>query len=102
MSKTCPSCGQTLPPEMPAIGLSPQQCRIVERVRKAGPYGICSDDLFTYAYADDPDGGPLSGKQCLQTRMWQINRKLAAIGKVIRAPRGGKNGGATNYVLKDL
>ena len=99
----CPCCGQTLPPDLPfGLKFSPQQQRIVERVRRAGPNGICSDDLFAFAYKDDPDGGPLSGKDCLYVRVRQINCKLAKVGKVIRAPRGGNGGGATNYVLKDL
>ena len=99
----CPCCGQTLPPELPfGLKLAPQQQRLVERVRKAGRYGILSDVLFDFLYSDDPDGGPASGKVCLHTRIWQVNCKLREVGKVIRASRGGNIGGATNYVLKDL
>ena len=102
MSKTCPCCGQTLPDELPPdVKLSASQRRVVERVRRAGKYGILSTALFDFVYADDPDGGPLSGKVCLQVRIYQINKQLRKVGKVIRAPRGG-GGESRNYVLKDL
>ena len=102
MNKVCPCCGQTLPDAFPdGVHLSPIKRRIVERVRRAGKNGILTDDLFDFVYADDPDGGPLSGKICLQAHVWQINRRLRVIGKVIRAPKGG-NRRATSYVLKDL
>ena len=102
MSKTCPCCGQTLPPEMPfGLKFSRGEMRIVEMVRRAGPNGICSTDLFECLYANDPDGGPLTGKKCLQVRVWKINRKLKRVNKLIRAPHAGR-GAPTNYVLKDL
>ena len=102
MSKTCSCCGQTLPEELPfGIKLSKLKMRIVERVRRAGPHGILTDDLFDFVYRDDPDGGPLTGKTCLHVHVNQINRELAKVRKVIRAPVGGTRV-STNYVLKDL
>lgn len=83
--------------------LAPSQQRIVDRVRRAGPNGIASDDLRDFVYADDPDGGPLWADATLHTRIWQINRKLKAINKVIRAPRGGHGrGGPGFYTFRDL
>lgn len=102
----CPTCGQRLPSAtaLPkSVHLAPSQWRIVDRVRKAGPSGIASDDLLAFVYADDPNGGPLWAAATLHTRIWQINRKLKAIGKMIRAPRGGHGrGGPGFYTFRDL
>jgi hypothetical protein len=103
MDKVCACCGQTLPPESPEdLVLKPQHRAIVERIRRAGQYGINSDVLFDYLYADDFNGGPDSGKTSMYVRINYINKKLKPFGKVIRAPQGGNAGGSTSYVLRDL
>ena len=103
---SCPTCGQRLPSKSPlpkGVRFSPGQQRIVDRVRKAGPNGIASDDLLAFLYADDADGGPLWADATMHTRIWQINQKLKTIGKVIRAPRGGHGrGGPGVYTFRDL
>ncbi len=104
--RCCPTCGQRLPSQSPLpkqVHFSPGQQRIVDRVRRAGPNGIPSDELLSFVYADDPDGGPLWANATLHTRIWQINRKLRKIGKVIRAPRGGHGrGGPGTYTYRTL
>ena len=98
----CPRCGQTLPPKLALKApLSPWQWRIVERVHAAGKNGIFSDDLFDFAYCNDPDGGPVGGRKTLAQRIHWINKKLKLDGKEIRAPKGGP-GTPTAYVLKDI
>jgi hypothetical protein len=102
--RVCECCGQELP--RPAslfdgLGLSPMQRRIAELVLRAGEYGISGARLFDALYADDPDGGPLTGLASLRVQVRNVNRKLAAVGKEVRAPRGGRAyGGEGCYVLR--
>lgn len=97
----CPCCGQTLPPRTyPDLRLSPTQQRILDRVERAGPYGILSTDLLDHLYLDDRDGGPETGRKCLAAHVCHLNKKLAKKGKRVSAPVGGYHC-PTSYVLID-
>lgn len=100
--KCCPTCGQTLPPasELNGVVLSKTRKRIYELVRRAGKYGIISDDLFDLVYQDDPNGGPENGKHVVSQHIYYMNRQLAPIGKKITA--GGRGPYPHSYKLVDL
>jgi hypothetical protein len=103
----CTHCGQTLPPPasmFDSLRLSPGQLRLAKLVLRAGEHGISGRRLFDLLYADDVDGGPVTGVDTLKVRVCMVNRKLAAIGKEIRAPKGGRGGGpgVQHYVLRDI
>lgn len=99
----CACCGQTLPPRVcdPELKLSPTQQRILDRVVRAGQFGIVSTDLLEYLYADDPNGGPETGLQCLSSHIVHLNKKLAKKGKRVRAPVGGYHC-PTAYVYENI
>ena len=99
--RCCPHCGQTLPPAFPDVHLTPQQARIYERVRKAGKWGIRSDDLIDWLYADREDGGPDSAVKVLHCQVSKMNKRLKPFGKAVRAPPGGRIGPST-YTVRDL
>lgn len=102
MARVCECCGQSLPPRLKSKArLSVLQRIILERVHRAGINGILSTSLFDYVYADDPDGGPLTGMKALHVRIYHINQKISLDGLRIRAPTGGM-GGHTNYVLEKV
>lgn len=102
MAKCCPTCGQTLPFALKfSVSLSPMQRKLVERVHRAGREGICSTDLFDFMYGDDPNGGPEHGVKSLASFICQLNYKIRADGKRVRAPKGGMRMPG-NYVLESL
>lgn len=82
----CPSCGQFLPPARPlGLRLSRGDEELLGHVRRAGVHGIPTQALFDRLYADDPDGGPLTGVKVLHVRVNTLNRRLRSVGKVIWA-----------------
>jgi hypothetical protein len=102
--KTCPTCGQALPPDpSPAHLLSPTQAKIYDIVARAGSHGINSDVLFERLYADDEEGGPLSGKQSMYVMVREVNLtfKRYSVPYRIRTPGAG-NGSTANYRLERL
>ena len=90
---TCKCCGQILPQQLKlTVRLRPGPRRIAELVYRAGPNGIPTDVLFDHIYRDDPDGGPLGGKNVLAARITMLNRRLKVDGLRIRGTRGrGEN-----------
>lgn len=104
--KCCPACGQTLPREavIRDASLSPLQSSIFRAVEKAGSHGIHRDRLFQHLYGDRADGGPDSGVRCIQVHIFQLNKRLAKIGKRV-CQAGGKYtrpGDGTFYVIEDV
>lgn len=101
--KTCPTCGQEIPPESPAHILSRMQRKVYDLLAKAGRYGLNSDQLFEKMYADDEGGGPLSGKKSMYVIVRMMNRRFVYGGFPyrIRAPKAGR-GSTTNYKLERL
>jgi hypothetical protein len=101
--KTCPTCGQSMPPDLPTDKLSRMQRRVYELVVHAGSRGINSDALFERLYADDPEGGPLTGKHSMYAIVRQVNLTFIRynIPYRIHAPGSG-NGTTGNYRLERL
>lgn len=102
--KSCPTCGQSLPRHRPlGLKLGPSTTRLFAMVEKAGPHGIPTDVLYDRLYANDPNGGPLTGHKCLHVRIYLLNKKLRQKGKEIAAiDLSGRNGGAATYILRDV
>lgn len=101
MYKCCPTCGQTLPPDKPlGLELRGHQLTIANLLLKAGPHGLDTDVLFARLYENDPNGGPLTGKKILSVLVNQLNKRLALVGKKIKATSYGP--GPCSYVMKDL
>lgn len=92
---TCKCCGQTLPRDSPfeMVSLTPQQYRIVQRIKKAGKHGITTEMLIDHVYANDPDGGPVTAAQTLHVQVMLANRELRKIGfKVASTCKGRRDG----------
>lgn len=105
MVTCCPACGQTLPPAFDiGIRFKPSAQQLVDIVWKAGKHGIATDQLFAKLYADDPDGGPLSGMKTVHTRICYINKRLMLKGYRIQGEHMGGNTPGINgmYMLKKV
>jgi hypothetical protein len=85
--ESCPHCGQILVPE--GLALSPTQRRILYVVQRHP--GIAAEDLRAIVWADDPNGGPENPK-VLHVHICQLNKRLAPLGFVVRAPFGAGAG----------
>lgn len=102
MTERCPHCGQFYPPKRrPKVKLTRMQWDIFDRVQRAGRHGIPSDRLFDMLYANDPDGGPISGKHAMYTRIFHLNNRLKSVNLIVRAPRAGQ-GCPAEYRLERL
>ena len=74
---TCPCCfGAGQIEQRAPVPLSPQQFQIFDIVRRS-KYGIAGPVLTDRLYADRADGGPSSGRKCVQTQVFQLNKRLA-------------------------
>ena len=74
---------------------------LLERIVRAGKNGIGGEQLFGYLYDQDPNGGPLTGRNILSVMVWHLNKKLKSVGKRIEGGQGGRHVAAT-YRLVDL
>jgi hypothetical protein len=81
--KTCPCCGQSLPPKIVVNG--PVRQRIVD-ILASRPAGITADELTGLVYAEDPNGGPEN--HSIRVHIWHLNRFLARQCYQIKSTRG--------------
>jgi hypothetical protein len=70
------------------VFLSPQLFGILLLIGKA-KFGVTPAQLFQSIYADDPNGGPLTGRKAVQVQRVNLNRKLAPIGLRIKSAGSG-------------
>ncbi len=83
--KCCPTCHQLLPP---TVVLPRLRQRIYDFVARH-PHGATVDDIVSYVYADDPDGGPENAAVCIRTQIYFINSKvLRPMGLQIKGKAG--------------
>lgn len=102
MTERCSHCGQFYPPKRrPKVKLTRMQWDIFDCVQRAGRHGILSDRLFDHLYANDPDGGPLSGKHAMYVRIFHLNKRLKSANLAVVAERTGQ-GCPTEYRLQRL
>ena len=80
----CPTCGAPLSTHEPPTRLSRLQRVIYDRVARSR-HGVSSDALFEACYADDPDGGPESGKKSMWVIIHALNKRLAPHGERVRS-----------------
>jgi hypothetical protein len=83
----CPHCGQVLVPK--GLLLPPVKRRILDAVQRRP--GITAEDLRTVVWADDPNGGP-ENRKAIHVHVHQLNKRLAPLGFVVRAPFGAGAG----------
>lgn len=62
MVKVCEACGHPLPTYEALLDLTRMQQRLFSIIHKAGRAGIGNEAIMQQMYADDPTGGPESGK----------------------------------------
>jgi hypothetical protein len=67
------------------VFLSPQLFRIFGTAK----YGVTPAQLFDAIYADDPNGGPITGRRAVQVRRVNLNRKIASLGLRIKSAGSG-------------
>jgi hypothetical protein len=73
----CTSCGQTLPTAfLPKLKVQKTLRALIDVVYDAGEHGIEIERLFFKLYGNNPDGGPLSGHNCLHARITYANKLL--------------------------
>lgn len=102
--RCCPTCKQTIPSKIAmSFKFTPRMTeeRILEIVKRAGPNGILSCDLFEVLYANDKDGGPLGGLKSLSKRIARLNHKLAKENKRIVGEYSGQQSGHYKLVILD-
>jgi len=71
----CPTCGQALSEERGGVRLTPLKARIFDVIKRAGPDGIESDDLFAMIFAERN-----VVRATLRAHIWQINDILSDTG----------------------
>jgi hypothetical protein len=85
--KTCAACGQAIVPDR--LRLPPIKQRILDAVQRRP--GIGAEELRALVWADDPDGGP-EDRKVIHVHVHQLNKLLAPLGIVVRAPFGAGAG----------
>jgi hypothetical protein len=76
----CPGCGRPLPHDN--LGLPPIKRRIHDIVGRHP--GISAEHLCELVWADDPGGGPESGRKAIHVHVNQLNHRLAPFGIAVR------------------
>jgi hypothetical protein len=84
----CKSCGQPVFTADDSI-LPRVKRRILNAVRRCP--GIDAERLRGVVWADDPNGGP-ECRHALYVHINQLNKRIAPLGIVVRAERGGSTG----------
>jgi hypothetical protein len=82
VTKTCPCCGQPIPP---ALTLPPILQRIYDFVQRWP--GCTRSQIADHVYADDPNGGPDS-LQVISQHVWRLNVLLKPHGLMVRSHGG--------------
>lgn len=96
MRKRCKCCGQLLPFKSAMEACDPRLLfvRVYELVRRAGDQGILTGEVLDTIYADDPEGGPLTARNCLRVHKHRANKYLKTAGqKIICTNYGGNRNG---------
>lgn len=90
----CPCCGQTtsVAPAVVRALLAPIERRVYDAIVRY-PLRYTSTSLANIVYADDPNGGPESGKNVMCVTVNHINKKFKRFGWRIVAMRPGSRGG---------
>jgi hypothetical protein len=86
-AKTCPTCGQVIAPK--GLHLPPTKERILEAVQHRP--GITAEQLRSVVWGHDPNGGP-ECPHTLYVHIFQLNKLLAPLGFIVRAPKGAGAG----------
>lgn len=79
--------------------LGPLEFATVLLLFNASTEGLAADALLERLYAEDVNGGPLSGLRCVYVRLYQLNRKLRPLGLRIAQRRRGPG---VPYVLNQI
>ena len=81
------------------IFLSPQLFTIFLHISTA-KHGATPAQLFNAIYADDPNGGPLTGRKAVQVQRINLNRKLSPLDLYIKSAGPGFRDRAYEFELK--
>ena len=92
--KTCPHCGQIIPPKLTFPG--PISQGIYAYISKH-PEGVSREQIASAVYADDPNGGP-DDPTTIRVLIYKINKTLKHHGVEIRS--SGSRG--AQYTLRPL
>ena len=83
--KTCPCCGQLIPPKL-LFPRAPVSQRLYDIVAKH-PEGVRREQIADYVYGEDPNGGPDS-PAAIRALIWRMNITLRAHKLKIRSSMG--------------
>jgi hypothetical protein len=70
------------------VFLSPQLFEIFLRIGLS-KFGATPAQLFQSIYADDPNGGPLTGRKAMCVQRTNLNKKLALLGLRVTSAGSG-------------
>lgn len=82
--KTCPCCGQLIPPTLMFQGRVSQ--RLYDFVAKH-PEGVDREQIADFVYAEDPNGGPDS-EGAVKALIWRMNVNLKSKNLRIKSSMG--------------
>jgi DNA-binding response OmpR family regulator len=82
---TCPNCGyqhSTSPyaPELACVRLSQLQRSVLLRLMDARGALVSNDQIVDSVYRDRSDGGPDSARNCVQSSITRIRKKIEPLG----------------------
>ena len=80
------------------VFLSPQLFEIFSIISRA-KHGVTPAQLFAALFANDPNGGPLSGKKAIHVQRRNLNKKLAPLGLHIRSAGSGFRDGIYEFEI---
>jgi hypothetical protein len=79
---TCPTCGAAFD-AFDGLALTTSERAVAEIIRRAGRSGITAAQIADRLYADRPDGGPLSSRNCVHRFVQGLKAKIAGTGHAI-------------------
>jgi hypothetical protein len=86
----CPCClGSGEVDEVDDMALTYMERRVFKSINASA--GISVHEIVRDVYSDRVDGGPETARECINTTIRRLNRKIAARGRIVKASnRRGK------------
>ena len=83
-SIVCPCCrGAGTVDEVDDMPLTYMERRVFKTINASA--GISVNEIVSEVYSDRADGGPETARECINTTIQRLNRKISARGRVVKA-----------------
>lgn len=83
IDELCPHCGQSMQQFRVGVRLTRMQAAIFDCIKRAGEFGITSEEIMSYVY----EGREKPRCQAVKSHVWLINSMLVETDYVIRSDR---------------